>query len=156
MTTKSWRDFLPIHPAAELFPQRPLTIGDNHRMKRGEHVAKQPDTDPYTIETIAGTCLDRTDDHDELLKLNRGAEPGTLAAHKPKLAPNGKAAFYCSFSGKSQHDVAKAVCIYNECADLCIDIIRQRKAAAAHKEVAASPESGDGLDIPPSPRRAAQ
>jgi hypothetical protein len=107
MTTKSWRDFLPIHPAAELFPQRPLTIGDNHRMKRGEHVAKQPDTDPYTIETIAGTCLDRTDDHDELLKLNRGAEPGTLAAHKPKLAPNGKAAFYCSFSGKSQHDVAK-------------------------------------------------
>jgi hypothetical protein len=156
MTTKSWRDFLPIHPAAELFPQRPLTIGDSHRMKRGEHVAKQPDTDPYTIEKIAGTCLDQTDEYDELLKLNRGAEPGTLAAHKPKLAPNGKAAFYCSFSGKSQHDVAKAVCIYNECADLCIDIIRQRKAAAAHKEVAASPESGDGLDIPPSPRRAAQ
>jgi hypothetical protein len=257
MTTKSWRDFLPIHPAAELFPRmreaelaalaedikanglkspivlwspesknplryvldginrldameragiqfltdkgeptdcfgvfvtkhekRPLTIGDSHRMKRGEHVEKQPDTDPYayvvsanirrrhltaeqerdliaklikatpdksdrqiaetvkvdhktvgavraeqeargeiphvetqtdskgrqqparraptksippsapvgmtwvqqvklalgdaTIEKIAGTCLDRADEYDELLKLNRGAEPGTL------------------------------------------------------------------------------
>jgi ATP-dependent Clp protease ATP-binding subunit ClpX len=37
---------------------------------------------------------------------------------------------YCSFCGKSQHEVVKliagpAVFICNECVDLCIDIIRE-------------------------------
>jgi hypothetical protein len=61
------------------------------------------------------------------------------AARKPKLAPDGLATLYCSFCGKSQHDVdtlvtdggRKPVCICNECVDLAGDIIKKQKMAAA-------------------------
>ena len=82
---------------------------------------------------------------------------------RPKLAPDGETAFYCSFCDKSQHDVdilitdggrLKPVCICNECVDLCVNIIKDR-SSAAHKEAAAPPVSGDYPDIPESLRRAA-
>jgi hypothetical protein len=80
---------------------------------------------------------------------------------KPKPAPNGETTLYCSFCGKDQHQVShlitnggyRPVCICNECVDLCGDVIKQQKAAAASKmkkpdaEVA-PPPPGDGLDIP--------
>ena len=39
---------------------------------------------------------------------------------------------YCSFCGKSQHEVLKLiagpkVCICDECVDLCVDIIKEEK-----------------------------
>ena len=47
---------------------------------------------------------------------------------------------YCSFCGKSQHEVVKliagpAVFICNECVDLCIDIIREENKERDTKAV---------------------
>jgi hypothetical protein len=91
------------------------------------------------------------------------------AARKPKLAPDGELVLSCSFCGKSQHEVhtlitdgrrLQLVGICDECVGRCVSIIEQQKAAAASKtkksdaEVAPPPDSGDGLDIPASLRRA--
>jgi hypothetical protein len=51
---------------------------------------------------------------------------------------------YCSFCGKSQHEVKKLVagpdvCICDECVDLCVDIFRQeRQRVEAEKDANAS------------------
>lgn len=52
---------------------------------------------------------------------------------------------YCSFCGKSQHEVRKliagpSVYICDECVDLCLDIIREEiKELAPHRERSALP-----------------
>jgi hypothetical protein len=68
-------------------------------------------------------------------------------------------ALYCSFCFKSEHNVdtlitnnglinngLNPICICNECVDRCVDTIKQKKAAAAHKEVAAPPVTADSDD----------
>jgi ATP-dependent Clp protease ATP-binding subunit ClpX len=50
-----------------------------------------------------------------------------------------KSTLYCSFCGKSQHEVRKliaglAVCICNECVEVCADILREEKKGLAPRE----------------------
>ena len=49
-----------------------------------------------------------------------------------------KSTLYCSFCGKSQHEVRKLIAgpnvfICNECVELCADIIRRRIARPARR-----------------------
>ncbi len=51
---------------------------------------------------------------------------------------------YCSFCGKSQHEVRKliagpSVFICDECIELCNDIIREERPAASRARAATSP-----------------
>ncbi len=70
------------------------------------------------------------------------------APRKPQIAPDGKAMLYCSFCAKSQHEVSRliagrAVFICDECVELCVDIIKESKAAEQRKpdaEAAPQPE----------------
>src|SRR4028119_406338 len=62
--------------------------------------------------------------------------------------PNGnsKNALYCSFCGKSQHEVRKLIAgptvfICDECVELCMDIIREENKSSLVK-------SGDGVPTP--------
>ena len=56
-----------------------------------------------------------------------------------------KSTLYCSFCGKSQHEVRKLIAgptvfICDECVELCNDIIREEtKAAASARRTAAFP-----------------
>ncbi len=64
---------------------------------------------------------------------------------------DGKNTLYCSFCGKSQHEVRKLIAgptvfICDECVELCMDIIREETKSAALK-------SGDGV---PSPKEICQ
>src|SRR5512147_2050789 len=63
-----------------------------------------------------------------------------------KKAATGEKALYCSFCGKSQHEVKKliagpSVFICDECIDLCNDIIRD--------ETASEPAGKTSGDLPP-------
>jgi len=65
---------------------------------------------------------------------------------------------YCSFCGKSQHEVAKliagpSVCICDECVELCGDIILEEKKQGSGGEAPPSVEAG-AADAPPPPRLA--
>ena len=73
-------------------------------------------------------------------------------ARKPKLAPDGSAPLYCSFCGKTNHEVCTliagpivsgptAVFICDECVDLCADIIKQQRRKKKAAEVAPSGKS---------------
>ncbi len=58
----------------------------------------------------------------------------------------GKTTLYCSFCGKSQHEVRKliagpAVFVCDECVELCMDIIREEHKSSLSK-------SGDGIQTP--------
>ena len=59
---------------------------------------------------------------------------------------DGKNTLYCSFCGKSQHEVRKLIAgptvfICDECVELCMDIIREENKGALAK-------SGDGVPSP--------
>jgi ATP-dependent Clp protease ATP-binding subunit ClpX len=59
-----------------------------------------------------------------------------------------KAALYCSFCGKSQHEVRKLIAgptvfICNECVDLCKDIIQEEKKASLSKSREGMPPPKD-------------
>jgi ClpX C4-type zinc finger len=70
-----------------------------------------------------------------------------------------KGVLYCSFCGKSQHEVTKLiagpkVCICKECVELWVVTIREGEPAA-DSPTGGSNACDDGLDIPESLRRAA-
>lgn len=57
-------------------------------------------------------------------------------AKKPETSTNASGTLYCSFCGKSQHEVRKLIAgptvfICDECVRLCMDIVREEEAAAA-------------------------
>ena len=59
---------------------------------------------------------------------------------------DGKNTLYCSFCGKSQHEVRKLIAgptvfICDECVELCMDIIREESKSSLVK-------SGDGVPTP--------
>ncbi|MFZ2587248.1 MAG: ATP-dependent Clp protease ATP-binding subunit ClpX [Alphaproteobacteria bacterium] len=56
-------------------------------------------------------------------------------AKKPEASSNASGTLYCSFCGKSQHEVRKLIAgptvfICDECVRLCMDIVREEEAAA--------------------------
>src|SRR5271155_1020320 len=62
-----------------------------------------------------------------------------------------KNTLYCSFCGKSQHEVRKLIAgptvfICNECVELCMDIIREEKTSSLTK-------SRDGIPTPKEIRK---
>jgi ATP-dependent Clp protease ATP-binding subunit ClpX len=66
--------------------------------------------------------------------------------------PTDKNTLYCSFCGKSQHEVAKLIAgptvfICNECVELCMDIIREenKSALVASKDGVPSPQQIKGV-----------
>ena len=64
-----------------------------------------------------------------------------------KKTPTGEKILYCSFCGKSQHEVKKliagpSVFICDECIDLCNEIIRDEASAADDEQ------SGGKSDLP--------
>ena len=67
-----------------------------------------------------------------------------------KLSGGGdsKSTLYCSFCGKSQHEVRKLIAgptvfICDECVELCNDIIREETKGARARRTAASRTPGD-------------
>ena len=61
-------------------------------------------------------------------------------------APDSKNTLYCSFCGKSQHEVRKLIAgptvfICDECVELCKDIIQEEKKSSLGK-------SHDGIPMP--------
>ncbi|MDE0697865.1 MAG: ATP-dependent Clp protease ATP-binding subunit ClpX, partial [Boseongicola sp.] len=63
-----------------------------------------------------------------------------------KSSGSGKNTLYCSFCGKSQHEVRKLIAgptvfICDECVELCMDIIREETKSAALR-------ASDGVPTP--------
>src|SRR3978361_105741 len=61
-----------------------------------------------------------------------------------KVSSNSKNTLYCSFCGKSQHEVRKLIAgptvfICDECVELCMDIIREENKSAVAKSRAGVP-----------------
>src|SRR5689334_8329826 len=77
-------------------------------------------------------------------------QPGSSPVTGPQ-GPEPKQILYCSFCGKSQHEVTKlvagpAVCICNECVDICVDVTdEQLRRLAEGDEAAARAMSTDRL-----------
>ena len=74
-----------------------------------------------------------TDKEDEYLEipsfLRNQEEVHDKEVHDKK---DKSSAYYCSFCGKSQHEVLKLiagpkVCICDECVDLCVEIIKEER-----------------------------
>ncbi len=65
-----------------------------------------------------------------------------------KSSGNSKNTLYCSFCGKSQHEVRKLIAgptvfICDECVELCMDIIREENKSAVAKSRAGVPTPGE-------------
>ena len=65
---------------------------------------------------------------------------------------DGKNTLYCSFCGKSQHEVRKLIAgptvfICDECVELCMDIIREETKAAGLKTAEGTPTPRDICDV---------
>ena len=69
-----------------------------------------------------------------------------MSKDKDKEKSESKNTLYCSFCGKSQHEVRKLIAgpnvfICNECVELCMDIIREEDKTQLVR-------SGDGVTTP--------
>src|SRR5215204_7031656 len=73
-------------------------------------------------------------------------ESGIEVVTMSKVGSESKNTLYCSFCGKSQHEVRKLIAgptvfICDECVELCMDIIREENKSSLVK-------SGDGVPTP--------
>jgi len=75
---------------------------------------------------------DKKDEQLEIPSFLRNQKEGLRNQEEDHDKKEKSSTSYCSFCGKSQHEVLKLiagpkVCICDECVDLCVDIIKEEK-----------------------------
>ena len=140
--------------------------------KSDRAIAKQIGVGNKTVSraraTVSGDTVEKRVGLDGKARRQPAKKASKPTARKDKARTEAPPAPRCSFCRKCQDEVELLIgggghFICNECVDLCVDIIRRRKEAAAPlngpqpkepaKPKAPTPPADDGLDIPGFLRR---